>query len=685
MSDDIARLGIAVDSKSARKASADLDGLTSSAEKTERQTNKLSPEFKKTSYTLADVSRETKKASKEIGFLSDVQKDSAASSSSMALSSSKLIAPLVSLTASVVALNSAFEAVKTFERYESQLVTATGSIERAGLEIEALNRFAASTPFKLSEVVDAFVRLKNLGLDPSEEALTSYGNTAASMGKSLNQLIEAVADATVGEFERLKEFGIKTRSEGDSVAFTFAGVTTTVKNSSSEIQGYLRGLGETAFSGAMERRTDDLEVAFSNLGIASDRLANKLSNESGLTGAAKDAANAITSLFNSFTGAPRSVDVVESEIDRLKAALEAAASPRGGANLRSQLSDLKRELQLSRSISSDSSDVGKAIDTLDEQIKKYKTTLAEFGGEAPEERVGTRRGSRKNPAFERYESANTQLEAALNQRKALLERKAELDAEEDPAETVEFKGKLTGLTEEQLSDRIDKVRQSLHTEEEAIADSFVRRQETLADYLAANGDFEQEYRDLTISNVEDYNSRMLALDKKRTDEQIKLEADAERKKTQEQKTEQQRRLQLQRAYTSLASSIIYAFFGESKDARKAQALISTYQAADDALASGIPPPGNIAMAAAVTIAGLKNVSMIESTNIGSGGGGSSAGSVGAIPTTFNTPVISQVSQIEEQQRPVQVIFNGNVTGLNEDVLTETIADLFEREYIKVSS
>ena len=35
------------------------------------------------------------------------------------------------------------------------------------------------------------------------------------MGKSLNQMIEAVADATTGEFERLKEFGIKARTHGE--------------------------------------------------------------------------------------------------------------------------------------------------------------------------------------------------------------------------------------------------------------------------------------------------------------------------------------------------------------------------------------------------------------------------------------------------------------------------------------
>ena len=58
------------------------------------------------------------------------------------------------------------------------------------------------------------------------------------MAKTLNQMIEAVADAATGEFERLKEFGIKAKSEGDKVSFIFRGVTTTVKKESNAIQNY---------------------------------------------------------------------------------------------------------------------------------------------------------------------------------------------------------------------------------------------------------------------------------------------------------------------------------------------------------------------------------------------------------------------------------------------------------------
>jgi hypothetical protein len=85
------------------------------------------------------------------------------------------------------------------------------------------------------------------------------------MGKSLNQMIEAVADATTGEFERLKEFGIKSRQQGDRVTFTFRGVSTTVKKTASEIEEYLKRIGEVDFAGSMAEQMDTIDGKLSQL------------------------------------------------------------------------------------------------------------------------------------------------------------------------------------------------------------------------------------------------------------------------------------------------------------------------------------------------------------------------------------------------------------------------------------
>ena len=168
------------------------------------------------------------------------------------------------LAKSIVDVNAEFQTIK------SSLKTVTGSTEAAAKAFDLIEDFATTTPFALKEVTQSFIKLKALGLDPSEEALTSYGNTASALGKSLDQMIEAVADAATGEFERLKEFGIKAKKQGDEVSFTFQGITTTIKNNSEEIQGYLMGIGNNQFGSAMADQMKNITPALDNFGTAID-------------------------------------------------------------------------------------------------------------------------------------------------------------------------------------------------------------------------------------------------------------------------------------------------------------------------------------------------------------------------------------------------------------------------------
>lgn len=165
-----------------------------------------------------------------------------------------------------------FEVNKAFQSLQASLVTAAGDKETADAVFGKLQQFAKDTPFQLDQVVTAFIKLKNMGLTPSIEALTSYGNTAGAMGKNLNDMIEAVADAAVGEFERLKEFGIKSKTQGDEISFTFRGVTTTVAKTAEDIEGYLMGLGNVEFAGGMNQQMETLNGGMSNLGDAWDSL-----------------------------------------------------------------------------------------------------------------------------------------------------------------------------------------------------------------------------------------------------------------------------------------------------------------------------------------------------------------------------------------------------------------------------
>ena len=183
---------------------------------------------------------------------------------------------------------------REFDVLNSSLVTVTGSVAAAGREMAWIKTFAKETPFGLAQATEGFVKMKALGLNPTREALTSFGNTASAMGKDLMQMIEAVADASTGEFERLKEFGIKASKEGEQVAFTFQGVTTRVKNSAEEITSYLESIGNSAFGGAMERRAKTLDGAIAGLGDTWDEFFRTVNESTGFSDAAAKGVNLVT-------------------------------------------------------------------------------------------------------------------------------------------------------------------------------------------------------------------------------------------------------------------------------------------------------------------------------------------------------------------------------------------------------
>lgn len=180
-----------------------------------------------------------------------------------------------------------FNANNSFEQLSGSLKTVTGSAKGAQEAFALIEKFAIDTPYQLNEIVEAFIRLKALGLEPSEAALTSYGNTASAFGKNILDFVGAVAAATVGEFERLKTFGIKAKVINDDVSFTFADVTTKVKKNAAEIEKYLRTLGDVNFAGAMEEQMKTMSGVLSNIEDGFEKMYRDI-GKNGLNDALKD-------------------------------------------------------------------------------------------------------------------------------------------------------------------------------------------------------------------------------------------------------------------------------------------------------------------------------------------------------------------------------------------------------------
>lgn len=158
-----------------------------------------------------------------------------------------------------------FATNQEFQRLRASLQTVEGSQSSANRAFRQMLDFAKETPYELSEVTQAYINLRVRGLNATKEAMTAYGNMASSFGKPLLDLVQGIAQATMGEFEILKTFGVMSQAMGDKIAFTYKGQTEIVKKSSSEINAYFIRLANNNFAGGMARQVATLGGAMSNL------------------------------------------------------------------------------------------------------------------------------------------------------------------------------------------------------------------------------------------------------------------------------------------------------------------------------------------------------------------------------------------------------------------------------------
>ena len=159
-----------------------------------------------------------------------------------------------------------------YQTLRTSLQTLTGSAAGAEQAFLFIKNVARTLPNSVQDLTTAFIALKGQGIEPTAQRLTAFANIAASKaGKGIQDVIEAVLDATVGETERLKEFGIKASKQGEFIDFTFRGVTSRVGNNVAAINEFLTSIGNVQLAGAATEQMNTLAGALSN---AQDTLSN---------------------------------------------------------------------------------------------------------------------------------------------------------------------------------------------------------------------------------------------------------------------------------------------------------------------------------------------------------------------------------------------------------------------------
>lgn len=542
-----------------------------------------------------------------------------------------------------------FDANVEAQKLNASLVSVTGSQEAATRAFKNLREFASKTPFQLNQVVEAFIKMKSLGLDATEEALMSFGNTASAMGKDLNQMIEAVADASTGEFERLKEFGIKASKEGDKITFTFQGVKTTVDNSAESITDFLKTIGDNKFGDAMSEQMKTLGGSVSNL---SDNW-NTFLVALGESGVAALAAGFITQLSTAINDMNEALDpTIQGRItdlaDEIKALDQEIEALEGQFGFGGEAGQAAREEAIS-GIQSLINIKQLEIDALREERTKEKEKAAEEAGALGGGAGGTGGDITESPELEQL-TLNLATREEL-ERQSQEQMLADLMTNEE--KRLEF---LRSIEEEKLA---------------------IRKE--FDDQLT---DFEKTGSDLWLAKLQ---------------EEVEVEKRAADTIAQNKITAEQAAMDVLGSLSNLMNSESKAAFEVGKAASLAQATVNTYQAATGAYASlaGTGPYGpalGAAAAAAAVAAGLANVKKISETTFGGGGSGGGGGGGdfggGAGPSGAGAgsgPELTQLTQPDTPGQPPQlppiVIEGGGIMGkLMEDEIFPEINKLLGRGF-----
>lgn len=230
--------------------------------KQSEQWQKLNGQFQAAKTRLNDLNGVVSKVTSVFGSLKSILP---------ALGIGAVVAGVTSLISKVIGVRG------EFEKYEAVLENTYKSHDKAVEKMGMLSNLAAQLPVSLREVTEGFIKLKNRGMEPTEDQIVSLTDVAMSQGKSLDQFVEALLDAQTGEYERLKEFGIRASSHGDKVSMTFKGVTTTIAKTDEAMTNYIMGLGKLpGVAGSSAAVMNTLQGKISNLGDSMDRFFNAM-------------------------------------------------------------------------------------------------------------------------------------------------------------------------------------------------------------------------------------------------------------------------------------------------------------------------------------------------------------------------------------------------------------------------
>jgi hypothetical protein len=162
-----------------------------------------------------------------------------------------------------------------FQKYEAVLSNTVGSKALADAYLTQLTAFAAQTPFSVDELTNSFIKLANRGIRPSLDTFRAVGDFSGVLGKSFDQVVEAILD--INNQVRWKEIGVKAETSGNKVKLTFKGMTQEVERTEAGVLKAIEAFGKMqGVAGTMEAVSQTIVGRISNMGDAWEQFMNTI-------------------------------------------------------------------------------------------------------------------------------------------------------------------------------------------------------------------------------------------------------------------------------------------------------------------------------------------------------------------------------------------------------------------------
>lgn len=300
------RISYNVDKSQVDAAEKSLEDLNKTTDISQKEADQLSAKFKEANSSASKVKRGVNDVNGELGKFNKV-----------ATQGKQLLVGFFAAQSITAFAKDVARVTGEFQKFQAVLTNTLGSSSKAKKALDDITKFASVTPFSVQQLTASFVKLANQGFIPTTNELRKLGDLSASVGKDFDQLTEAVIDAQVGEFERLKEFGIRAAKEGDNVTFTFKGIQTQTEFTNEAIRKYILSLGDLqGVSGSMAAISETLNGRLSNLGDTYDQFLLRVGQST--SGAAFEAIGFLNELILGVTTFATRLELIKLSLNPFK-------------------------------------------------------------------------------------------------------------------------------------------------------------------------------------------------------------------------------------------------------------------------------------------------------------------------------------------------------------------------------